>query len=291
MKKSTVSFCLILLISAWASNLTFAHSLNDLEGTSWMLDSVEDSSYSFDSAPITLEFGAEQLGGSSGCNSYGGAYQLSVGQTTTMKGIGQITIVDGLDRTEMLCYGDGIMEAEDAYLDLLSGTFEYAILNSGALMLSNPTETLTFISDVSQSPTSTVPADASVSVTSPITMTGELFEGVVTDMDEGVVIVESSTDQTAFTIISDTVVYGTLAEGEAVTVEFNVAEDGSNRAIHILLHSEIAADIYQSDVNEGLSSVPLAVELSETAVTSTSLLILLFATLLFTIGTVVIKHD
>ncbi|HLF26931.1 MAG TPA: META domain-containing protein [Anaerolineae bacterium] len=93
---------------------------NSLANTHWMLESfgalgaetpvVEGSS-------VTLEFGADgQAGGSGGCNSYGGPYQVQ-GDTLTF---GEIT------STLRACEDESIMQQEAEYFEALrsASTFE-----------------------------------------------------------------------------------------------------------------------------------------------------------------------
>lgn len=59
--------------------------------------------------PITLSIEGEEIGGTAACNSYGGQAVVS-GDQLTLREIVQ---------TEMACPGEGVMDAEAAYLDAL----------------------------------------------------------------------------------------------------------------------------------------------------------------------------
>jgi len=84
-----------------------------LEETQWLLTTLiegETAISPVSGTTITLQFVGGNVGGSAGCNSYGGPYSLE-GDTLTL---------GPLVRTEMFCPGEGLMEQEDRYLDILS---------------------------------------------------------------------------------------------------------------------------------------------------------------------------
>ncbi|MEX2652697.1 MAG: META domain-containing protein [Acidimicrobiia bacterium] len=60
--------------------------------------------------PITLTIEGETVGGTAACNSYGGSYTLSDGEVT----------FSALFQTEMACFPEETMAAENAYLEALS---------------------------------------------------------------------------------------------------------------------------------------------------------------------------
>jgi len=94
----------------------------DPTGTSWVLSSIRDAGGNLMKVPalppVTLEFReGESLGGSGGCNQYGGSYERNGSRIT----IGQIF------STLMYCEEAGVSERESAYLGLLGGIRMYRI--------------------------------------------------------------------------------------------------------------------------------------------------------------------
>ncbi|MDD1663992.1 MAG: META domain-containing protein [Methanomicrobiales archaeon] len=94
----------------------------DPAGTSWVLSSMRDAGGNLvhvpTQPPVTLEFRDEAaLGGSGGCNLYGGSYERDGSWIT----IGQ------LYSTLMYCEGDGVSERESLYFGLLGNVRMYRI--------------------------------------------------------------------------------------------------------------------------------------------------------------------
>lgn len=86
-----------------------------LEGTEWTLTTLlegETAAAVLGGTTITLRLEQGRLGGTAGCNSYGGDYTRE----------GDTLAVGTLVRTLMLCADPpGVMEQEDRYLELLQG--------------------------------------------------------------------------------------------------------------------------------------------------------------------------
>ncbi|WP_301665451.1 META domain-containing protein [Methanoculleus frigidifontis] len=84
-----------------------------LEGPTWELLSYSCNASMvpvISGTTVTATFGNGSVGGSAGCNSYGGAYTVD----------GSALTVGEIFRTEMYCLEPaGVMEQEDRYLDLL----------------------------------------------------------------------------------------------------------------------------------------------------------------------------
>jgi heat shock protein HslJ len=81
----------------------------DLEGRTWVLTSYTDIQPVVGHQP-TLQFEDGQVSGTTGCNHYGGSYQLE----------GDSIRFEALFSTEMACLDpDGLMEQEQVYLGLL----------------------------------------------------------------------------------------------------------------------------------------------------------------------------
>jgi heat shock protein HslJ len=90
---------------------------NALRDTAWELASLAGSDL-LPGTTITIEFAADQVSGSAGCNHYGGSYKTS-GES--------LNLVD-LYATEMGCLEPaGILEQEAAYLGALRMAARYQI--------------------------------------------------------------------------------------------------------------------------------------------------------------------
>lgn len=87
-----------------------------LDGIAWELVEL-DGSQPLTGTTITLTFEDGSAGGSSGCNSYGGEYQLN----------GEDITFGDLASTLMACLDEGVMAQESAFLAFLQGTRTYAI--------------------------------------------------------------------------------------------------------------------------------------------------------------------
>ncbi|MGI6502473.1 MAG: META domain-containing protein [Candidatus Methanoculleus thermohydrogenotrophicum] len=125
---------LVITDASGATVLTFgAGTPEDLAGTSWTL--VEFVGEAGDRDPvlagteITLRFGDDgTLGGSAGCNDYGGNYTLEGTNLTP----------GSLVRTEMYCTDPpGVMEQEDRYLALLANVSTYQVDEGDRLVLAD----------------------------------------------------------------------------------------------------------------------------------------------------------
>jgi heat shock protein HslJ len=97
-----------------------------LEGTTWELVTM-DEQFPLTGSSITLSFEDGQMGGSAGCNSYGGSYEVD----------GDSIKPGELMSTMMYCQAEGVMDQETAYLNFLSKVRSYAIID-GTLYLSQP---------------------------------------------------------------------------------------------------------------------------------------------------------
>ena len=87
-----------------------------LEGTQWLLVSLEGETPLASTAPPSVEFSADEISGSTGCNHYFGAYDVSGSE---------ITIRD-VASTEMACMDpEGVMDQEQAFLAALRETTGY----------------------------------------------------------------------------------------------------------------------------------------------------------------------
>ena len=95
-----------------------------LEGTVWSLVTLGQNSL-IPGTTITLSFENGQVGGTSGCNSYGGSYQVS----------GESLSLGDLFMTEMACLEpEGVMQQEGVYLGALGSAQTYT-LSGGSLTI------------------------------------------------------------------------------------------------------------------------------------------------------------
>jgi heat shock protein HslJ len=105
-----------------------------LDGTSWVLVGYGLAAV-LPVTEITATFEDGQVGGSSGCNTYGGSYEVK----------GESISVTEIFVTEMACMDpEGVMEQEQTYLEYLSGVTTFRV-SEGQLQMTRPDgETLTF---------------------------------------------------------------------------------------------------------------------------------------------------
>lgn len=98
----------------------------ELAGTEWMLFSLNGEQVTTDAGP-TIRFNEEEVGGSGGCNSYGGTYQVDAAE-------GNIAI-GWLVSTLMACSDDEVSRLEGDFLAALERVENYAISGENALRL------------------------------------------------------------------------------------------------------------------------------------------------------------
>ncbi len=96
---------------------------NQLVGTMWELISIDGTAVD---GSLTLDFSADTVHGSDGCNSFSGGYTIQNGALVFAQ--------DGFIRTEMACLEDGVMEMAQQYLD--------ALVTASAFTLDNDSLTL-----------------------------------------------------------------------------------------------------------------------------------------------------
>jgi heat shock protein HslJ len=85
----------------------------------WVLSTYNDT-LPISGHPPTLEFDIDQISGTTGCNHYGGTYQIEV----------ESIRFEGVYSTEMACLEpDGLMDQERIYLDLLRGADQFELSN------------------------------------------------------------------------------------------------------------------------------------------------------------------
>ncbi len=131
--KFILLFCsLILLFSACTPQSSITEA--DLEGVTWVLTAYNDSRPIEGREPI-IEFAQGQVSGTTGCNHYGGSYQIN----------GNEIRFSDLFNTEMACLDPtGIMEQEQTYLELLRAAERFELLDGVLTMITNAQQTLVF---------------------------------------------------------------------------------------------------------------------------------------------------
>jgi len=123
--RSSISLLLLpilLLIGCMAeptgsnSSPTAAPDAAQLQTNSWLLLELNGQP-PVPGTKITLNFDGEAIGGSSGCNVYGGSYELVDGRLT----------ISDIFSTMMACLEDGVMEQEAAFHQALRDAISFAI--------------------------------------------------------------------------------------------------------------------------------------------------------------------
>ncbi len=114
-----------------------AKAAADLEGTLWKLDSYLNSQGEsvgvLPDTEVTIEFKDGQIGGSAGCNTYFGSYEVE-GDSLTIGPIGV---------TEMFCVApENVMEQESAYLAALQSAASYQVTDDQFQMANADGETV-----------------------------------------------------------------------------------------------------------------------------------------------------
>ena len=133
MKKISI-FILLLILLAGCQAPGFLNTptpkappMDDLiEGGEWTLTAINGNPPLKDSL-ITLSFQDGELGGSAGCNHYGGKYVIQDGRLKT----------EMISSTVMACMDpEGVMEQEQAYLNALN---DAVLLSAGSLRVTENT--------------------------------------------------------------------------------------------------------------------------------------------------------
>ena len=119
-----------------ASPSPTAPGVRALDGTTWRAVKVRDAAPLAD-APPTLRFDGNQAGGTTGCNTYGGAWALDVD--------GRFHI-DSMVMTEMACDGPRGTQ-EQVVIEILSKADKLAFLADGTIEISGPGGSIVFAED------------------------------------------------------------------------------------------------------------------------------------------------
>ena len=117
MKRTLVFISIIFVLLALSGcGLLPGGAGNDLNGTSWTLESYGGKSLLSDTR-MTAIFESGEVSGSASCNHYFGSYQAKGNQIT----------INGLGWTEMACMNpEGLMEQESTIMSILSKAVSYS---------------------------------------------------------------------------------------------------------------------------------------------------------------------
>jgi len=123
-----ITWVLVMLVACVGT------SGDSLNGTTWELYSI--GKYSpVAGGKITIRFEDGQASGSSGCNLYGGAYQVNGNKINFRE----------LESTLMACVDPAMMEQETTFMQFLGEAQRLEILDGQLLMYRSDGEALTFI--------------------------------------------------------------------------------------------------------------------------------------------------
>jgi len=128
-----VTTLLVACAGAGASQSPSAPTGLDLEGTSWRATLIRDVAPLAGAEP-TIRFDGGQAGGTTGCNTYGGAYHVDADGGFT---------IESMIMTEMACDG-GRGTQEGAVIEILSAAARIELAD-GHLEISGQAGSITFV--------------------------------------------------------------------------------------------------------------------------------------------------
>jgi len=134
--KTRVAFWIVAVVM-FLSLLTACGEINPrdaLNGTAWVLTSI-DNTPPLKGTKLTVKFTKGQIGGSSGCNSYGGSYEIKGVKIST----GPIVM------TMMACVDPGVMEQEQTFLEYLQDAQTFKLSEGQLQIFRSDEKALTFI--------------------------------------------------------------------------------------------------------------------------------------------------
>lgn len=133
--KKMLRFVILMIILAFtiAACGKTGGSAADLRSNSWLLTSLNGTPV-VSGSTVTLTFDKKSLGGSGGCNSYGGDYTLR----------GTKLSMENIYSTEMYCEASGVMDQEAQYFELLSKAESFSISGDVLTLSTSSGDTLVF---------------------------------------------------------------------------------------------------------------------------------------------------
>lgn len=117
--KTTARIFILLTALSLLSACGALLSKDPLADSAWVLVQIEGSPVMTLSKPI-LAFKEGRLGGSTGCNSYGGEYRVR----------GDSLQVEAIAMTMMACMDEGVMELEQEFTSILNEAQNFTISGS-----------------------------------------------------------------------------------------------------------------------------------------------------------------
>ncbi len=127
----TILFFALLLSACAGNNVVGARNL---EGETWVLAKLNGNE-PIEGRQPTLEFEAGEVSGNTGCNHYGGSYQI---EEETIQ-------FDGLFNTEMACLDpEGLMAQEQEYLGLLRAVNRFELVDDVLTLITDTGQSLVF---------------------------------------------------------------------------------------------------------------------------------------------------
>lgn len=120
-----------ILLSACSA---FPLASDPLDGSAWELSALHGKR-PVEGVIVSLEFKDGQVGGSGGCNSYGGAYEVN----------GERIRVQELVSTLMACADPSVTDQESAYLQSLGEAQRFELADGQLQIYRSDGEALTFV--------------------------------------------------------------------------------------------------------------------------------------------------
>ena len=130
--KITVAIYIIAMLLTACGASGASDQSASLDGTSWVLTAFNKNQPMAGREP-TISFEDGQASGTTGCNSYGGGYQLN----------GDKISFDAMFMTEMFC--EDVADQESIYLQLLGQAERYEVVDGVLTIFCGPQQTLTFV--------------------------------------------------------------------------------------------------------------------------------------------------
>jgi len=239
-----------LLVSGCQADGTNRASV--LEESPWTLVDL-DGTAPLDQKRPTLNFEAGQISGNTGCNQYGGEFQVEDGAIQ----------IEDLYSTEMACFEPaGVMEQEQMYLELLRSIDRFEIVDDHLVVLTKDSRHLTFTSnpgDIQPSTTQIMPntqTPVSEANTPTVTPTVKMLEGFNEYRDEAAGIVVQIPEGWVVTgiIEGESAILQSYPEDKYVGGE--PREEGDTKCdLSIRPHSDTAEGLFEQWQSDSMTTI------------------------------------